>query len=214
LGFGIRAKLEPYLGFLHSIAKGKPSLICDFQELYRYLVDDFVIQHCREPEKKDFITKTEVCSTNRLGKREYLGDSHTSVLLKDLNKCFQSKVEIPRIRMGSNQEIETLINEEALLFAQYLRNEKLTWIPRIANAFQIGIGRSTSPCVLSLSKKGKKEGKLQKMRWFYLTFLSISRTSSFFSKTLVSIKLKESHSIISGSICIFIIASKLPSITM
>ena len=31
------------------------------------------------------------------------------------------------------QEIETLISEEALLFAQYLRNEKLEWIPRIVN---------------------------------------------------------------------------------
>ena len=30
----IKAKLEPYLGFLHSIAKGKPSLICDLTELY------------------------------------------------------------------------------------------------------------------------------------------------------------------------------------
>jgi len=40
----IKAKLEPYLGFLHSTADGKPSLVCDFQELYRYLVDDFVIQ--------------------------------------------------------------------------------------------------------------------------------------------------------------------------
>lgn len=26
----IKAKLEPYLGFLHSVAEGKPSLICDF----------------------------------------------------------------------------------------------------------------------------------------------------------------------------------------
>jgi len=42
----IRAKLEPYLGFLHSIQFGKPSLVCDFQELYRYLIDDFIIQYC------------------------------------------------------------------------------------------------------------------------------------------------------------------------
>jgi hypothetical protein len=34
--------------------------------------------------------------------------------------------------MGKKQEIETSINEEALLFAMYLRNEKQTWIPRIA----------------------------------------------------------------------------------
>ncbi len=35
----IRAKIEPYLGFLHSVQVGKPSLVCDLQELYRYLVD-------------------------------------------------------------------------------------------------------------------------------------------------------------------------------
>ena len=41
-------------------------------------------------------------------------------------------VEVPRIRMGKEQEIETLINEETLLFA-YLRNEKPTWIPRVVH---------------------------------------------------------------------------------
>jgi hypothetical protein len=41
-------------------------------------------------------------------------------------------VEIPRIRIGARQEIETLINEEALLFAKYLRGERAVWIPRIA----------------------------------------------------------------------------------
>jgi hypothetical protein len=29
------------------------------------------------------------------------------------------------------QRIETLINEEALLLAKYIRNEKIPWIPRI-----------------------------------------------------------------------------------
>jgi hypothetical protein len=48
-----------------------------------------------------------------------------------LNEYFKMKVQIPRIRMGKSQEIETLINEEALLFAMYLRNEKQAWIPRI-----------------------------------------------------------------------------------
>jgi hypothetical protein len=57
----------------------------------------------------------------------------TNNLVKGLNKYFQSKVDVSRVRMGKRQEIETLINEEALLFAQYLRNEKQTWIPRIAN---------------------------------------------------------------------------------
>jgi CRISPR-associated protein Cas1 len=48
----IKAKLEPYLGFLHSTAKGKPSLICDFMELYRYLVDDLAIQYCTKLNKR------------------------------------------------------------------------------------------------------------------------------------------------------------------
>ena len=127
----IKAKLEPYLGFLHSLAEGKPSLIYDFMELYRYLVDDFVIQYCKKLQKKDFTMKTEEFSATKKGKREYLNDSLTHNLMKSLNEFFKTKVEVPRIRMGKSQEIETLINEEALLFAQYLRDEEQTWIPRI-----------------------------------------------------------------------------------
>jgi hypothetical protein len=43
---------------------------------------------------------------------------------------FESIVELPRIKHGNKQTVETLINEEALLLAKYLRNEKQTWIPR------------------------------------------------------------------------------------
>jgi hypothetical protein len=75
--------------------------------------------------------KNEDFSLNRKGKREYLNDSLTRGLIKSLNEYFQTKVEIPRIRMGKRQEIETLINEEALLCAQYLRNERQSWKPRI-----------------------------------------------------------------------------------
>ncbi len=38
--------------------------------------------------------------------------------------------EIPRIRMGEKQTIETFINEEALLLAKFLRNEQKTWVTR------------------------------------------------------------------------------------
>jgi CRISPR-associated protein Cas1 len=130
----INAKLEPYLGFLHSTAKGKPSLICDFQELYRYLVDDFVIGFCRKLRRENFVTRNEEYSTTRKGGREYLNDYRTRDLVKGLNQLFQSKVEMPRIRMGKQQEIETLINEEALLLAMYLRSERRTWTPRVASA--------------------------------------------------------------------------------
>ena len=127
----VRAKLEPYLGFLHSLQFGKPSLVCDFQELYRYLVDDFIIGYCKDLCKTDFAYKTEKHS-NMKGKRQYLKDDLANEFTNRLNEYFLSKVSIPRIKVGSQQEIETLINEEALLFAKYLRDERPTWIPRIA----------------------------------------------------------------------------------
>jgi len=126
----VKAKLEPYLGFLHSLQHGKPSLVCDFQELYRYLIDDFLIQYCRKLRRKDFTVKTESVSRKRKGKREYLNNSLTRDLMKCLSKYFEMEVEVPRIRIGKKQTIETLINEEALLFAKNLRDEIEDWVPR------------------------------------------------------------------------------------
>jgi hypothetical protein len=51
--------------------------------------------------------------------------------MRKLNGYFESKIEIPRIKHGSKQTIETLINEEALLFAKYLRHERSSWRPRL-----------------------------------------------------------------------------------
>jgi hypothetical protein len=36
------------------------------------------------------------------------------------------------MKVGERQTIETLINEEAMLFAKYLRDELHIWHPRIA----------------------------------------------------------------------------------
>jgi len=49
--------LEISIGFLHEIRDGRPSLICDLQELFRWLVDKSVIELLEEKRlgKKDFI---------------------------------------------------------------------------------------------------------------------------------------------------------------
>ncbi|GAI78243.1 unnamed protein product, partial [marine sediment metagenome] len=47
----------------------------------------------------------------------------------ELERYFESKAEIPQIRHDKKQRIETLINEEALLLARYMRGELETWIP-------------------------------------------------------------------------------------
>jgi hypothetical protein len=45
-------------------------------------------------------------------------------MMNELGEHFEFKVDIPLIRHGKRQRIETLINEEALLLAKYLRGEK------------------------------------------------------------------------------------------
>jgi CRISPR-associated protein Cas1 len=129
----LKAKLEPYLGFLHSVQVGKPSLVCDFQELYRYLTDDYLIERCHKLHKKDFVLVTDFMMRLKMGKRIHLCEFETNDLAEGLNLLFDRMIEVPRIRHGSRQTIDTLINEEAYLFAKFLRHERETWIPRIAD---------------------------------------------------------------------------------
>ena len=76
--------------------------------------------------------KTENLSRKKKTKRVYLNEPKTTDLMKKLNAYFESKVDIPRIKHGNSQTLETLISEEALLFAKYLREERGIWTPRIA----------------------------------------------------------------------------------
>ena len=95
------------------------------------MIDDFLIDFCRHLNSKDFIAKTENIGRKKQGKREYLNSPKTRELMKRLNIFFESSVEIPRIKVGKMQTVDTLINEEALLFAKFLRNERKTWISRL-----------------------------------------------------------------------------------
>jgi CRISP-associated protein Cas1 len=127
----LKARLEPFLGFLHSIQHGKPSLVCDFQELYRYLIDDFLIERGRKLRKKDFVLVTDFMMHLKMGKKIHLKEYETDSLAEDLNAFFDRMINVARIKVGNRQTIDTLINEEALLLAKCLRNERNNWMPRI-----------------------------------------------------------------------------------
>lgn len=60
-----------------------------------------------------------------------MNNQKTSDFTRKLYDYFDSTVEVERIRHCRRQTVETLINEEALLLAQYLRDENETWSPRI-----------------------------------------------------------------------------------
>jgi hypothetical protein len=66
-----------------------------------------------------------------MGKRIHLCEFEADKLVEDLNRLFDRKVEVPRIKHGEKQTLDTLICEEALLLAKYLRGERNTWTPRL-----------------------------------------------------------------------------------
>jgi hypothetical protein len=63
-----------------------------------------------------------------------LNNTETRDFSRKFNGWFEANAEIPRIRVGERQEIETPINEEAFLFAKYLRNERKEWLLRIVRS--------------------------------------------------------------------------------
>lgn len=81
---------------------------------------------------KDFTTKTKTSTRNKKGKREYLSDIKTKDFMDKLNDYFELMVEIPRIKVGHRQSLDTLISEEALLLARYIRGDSPQWHPRIS----------------------------------------------------------------------------------
>jgi CRISPR/Cas system-associated endonuclease Cas1 len=98
------------------------SLVCDFQGLYRHLIDDFLINYCRRITPKDFKTKTESASHGKRGKREYLTDSETKMMLDHLNRYFETMVEVKRIRNGEHQ----IIARECIKALGFLTKTKAT----------------------------------------------------------------------------------------
>ena len=57
----------------------------------------------------------------KMGKKIHLKEYEVDSLTEDLNTFFDRMVDIERIKIGKRQTIDTLISEEALLFAKYLK---------------------------------------------------------------------------------------------
>jgi CRISPR-associated protein Cas1 len=125
----IHAHLEPYLGFLHKMEHGRPSMVCDYLELYRHLVDGFLIEFCKNLGPDDFKPKNVKVGKKKVGKRVYLKDSMTKEMVHELFDYFETKFYIPRPKRGRRQELETLINEEAFRISRYLRLKGESWVP-------------------------------------------------------------------------------------
>jgi CRISPR/Cas system-associated endonuclease Cas1 len=109
----------------------KPSLVCDFEELYRHAVDDFAVEFSYGLKERDFVLKEEYFSSNRRCKRFYLNEEKSAEMTESVEKLFSTIVEVPRLKVGQRQQLESLFSEEAMRFSKYLRQEIPIWEPRI-----------------------------------------------------------------------------------
>lgn len=81
--------------------------------------------------KRDFVVVTDFMLRLKMGKRIHLCEYEADSLADGLYGLFNREVEIPRIRHGRRQTLDTLISEEALLLAKFLRDERKEWTPRL-----------------------------------------------------------------------------------
>jgi CRISPR-associated protein Cas1 len=115
------AHLDPYLGYLHSIQFAKPSLVCDIQEIFRGLIDEFLIGYSQRLSEESF---------ERKGERVFLKQKESYKMIKAINELFNKRIEHQRIRrIGERPRIRTAIKQEPIKLAQYLRGEKEGYEP-------------------------------------------------------------------------------------
>jgi CRISPR-associated protein Cas1 len=117
------AHLDPYLGYLHSIQFAKPSLVCDIQEVFRGLIDEFLVEYSQKLNEDDFENKNG---------RMFLKRKETYKMIKAINVLFDKRIQHQRIKKyGKYSTIRTAIREEPIKLAQYLRGENESYEPVI-----------------------------------------------------------------------------------
>ncbi|MEM3665191.1 MAG: CRISPR-associated endonuclease Cas1 [Candidatus Jordarchaeales archaeon] len=114
----IKAKMEPYLGYIHSIQHAKPSLVLDLIEPFRTYIIHFLIQYSKTLKQKDF---QRVYIPNQYP-RYFLKHETTWKLIESLNKhLFEAYIPIQRNRKhGFRMKFETFLDEYASSIASYL----------------------------------------------------------------------------------------------
>ena len=92
------------------------------------VVNHFLITYCRKLNENDFEWKDDIHAGIK-GKRAFLNHEKNVEFLNLLENYFETKVNVPRVKHGNKQELESVINEEAMLLASFIRGKRI-WEPR------------------------------------------------------------------------------------
>ncbi len=115
------AHLDPYMGYLHSIQFAKPSLVCDIQEIFRGMIDEFLIDYCQKLKENSF-----KCNNGRM----FLKKQESYRMIKAINKLFDRRIKHQRIKkFGEYSTLKTTIREETIKIGQYLRGDVELYVP-------------------------------------------------------------------------------------
>ena len=118
----VKSKLEPNLGFLHSLQVSKPSLTCDLMEPFRPYVVHFLLSYAKTLKAKDF----ERAYVKDKYPRYFLKHEATWQLIESINKqLFEAYIPMQRNRKhGSKMQFETYLDEYISQMAKYINNAK------------------------------------------------------------------------------------------
>lgn len=116
----LEAHLDPYLGYLHSIQYAKPSLVCDIQEIFRTVIEDFLVAYHQNLTPESFEQK---------GQRTFLKSNEKLKLILEINHFFKKRTPYKRRNYSSKTRIRTIIKEEPIKLAQYLRGNNTAYEP-------------------------------------------------------------------------------------
>jgi len=123
--------LDPYLGALHEVASGRPSLACDLVEEWRVLGDRLVLSliNRKYVTPDDFVVRSRSLSEEHLEKVRSveMKPSALRALIKTYENQMQTRLTTPVT--GDQRQFRWLIHEQVRRFARCLEEPETAYQP-------------------------------------------------------------------------------------
>ena len=94
--------------------------VWEIQEIFRTLIEDFLVTYHQNLEPESFEQK---------GKRTFLKPKQKLKLILQINHLFKKKIPYVRRNYSKLTTIRTVINEEPIKLAQFLRGDRANYKP-------------------------------------------------------------------------------------
>ena len=118
----IPAHLDPFLGFLHSPQRYKPSLVYDMMEPFRALIEDFALSYHTRLGRDSF---EKHGTQHGYPSRVFLRKEEEIEMMQAVDRLLDKKIPYVRRKWTRTTKIRTVIKEEPVKLVQHLRENKM-----------------------------------------------------------------------------------------